>query len=44
MLKAKRTIVTDIMRKHIREGVRKAIAEGRIPLNPMIRWNISLSV
>ena len=36
MLEAKRTMVTDIMRKHISEGVRKAIAEGRIPLNPMI--------
>ena len=36
MLEAKRTIVTDIMRKHISEGVKRAIAEGRIPLNPMI--------
>lgn len=36
MLEAKRTIVTDIIRKHISEGVKKAIEEGRLPLNPMI--------
>lgn len=36
MLEAKRTTVTDIIREHISIGVRKAIKEGRMPLNPMI--------
>lgn len=36
MLEAKRTKVTDIIREHISMGVRKAIEEGRMPLNPMI--------
>lgn len=36
MLEAKRTVVTDIIREHISIGVRKAIEEGRMPLNPMI--------
>ena len=35
MMEAKRTVVTDVIRRHISEGVKRAIAEGRLPLNPM---------
>ena len=36
MLEAKRTKVSDVIREHISQGVRRAIAEGRKTLNPMI--------
>ena len=41
MLEAKRTIVTDVIREHISEGVRRAINEGRMPLNPMVGKKMS---
>ena len=42
MLEAKRSKVTDIIRQHISEGVRRAINEGRIPINPMMGKKMTL--
>lgn len=42
MLEAKRTYMSDLMRKHVSDGVKRAIKEGRLPLNPMIGKKMTL--